>query len=153
MNRDVVADTDDNLSTFDVTLFAGLSGDTNPLHINAEFAARTRFKRRIVPGMVTTSLWSTLVGTRLPGPGCAYMHQEMKFLKPVYMGDTVTATVVVAEIDQKKQRLFLDAECAVAQTVVAAGRGMVWVPIARRSGFAPNLFPAQGWSASGTDAR
>jgi 3-hydroxybutyryl-CoA dehydratase len=112
----------------DVTLFSGLSGDTNPLHINAEFASCTRFKRRIVPGMLTASLWSTLVGTRLPGPGCAYMRQEMKFFKPVYLGDTVTATIVVAEIDPKKQRVFLDAECAVAQTVVAAGRGMVWVP-------------------------
>ncbi len=61
------------LTDADVTLFAGISGDTNPLHINEAFASQTRFKTRIVQGMLTTSLWSTLVGTRLPGPGSAYL--------------------------------------------------------------------------------
>lgn len=112
----------------DVTLFAGISGDTNPLHINEEFASQTRFKTRIVHGMLTTSLWSTLVGTRLPGPGSAYMSQEMKFIKPVHVGDTVTAKVTVAEIDKDKQRVYLDGECFVAGAIVAIGRGVVWVP-------------------------
>ena len=112
----------------DVTLFAGISGDTNPLHINEEFASQTRFKTRIVHGMLTTSLWSTLVGTRLPGPGSAYMSQEMKFIKPVHVGDTVTAKVTVAEIDKDKQRVYLDGECLVAGAVVAIGRGVAWVP-------------------------
>ncbi|MCF8127019.1 MAG: MaoC family dehydratase [Deltaproteobacteria bacterium] len=61
----------------DVVLFAGVSGDTNPLHLNEEFASQTRFKGRVVHGMLTTSLWSALIGTRLPGPGAAYMSQEM----------------------------------------------------------------------------
>jgi 3-hydroxybutyryl-CoA dehydratase len=112
----------------DVTLFAGLSGDTNPLHINEEFASKTRFQRRIVPGMLTASLWSTLVGTQLPGPGSAYMSQNIRFVKPVYIGDTVTAHVVVTKIDHAKQRLYLSAECRVADAIVAAGQAMVWVP-------------------------
>ena len=116
----------------DVTLYAGISGDTNPLHINEEFASGTRFKTRVVHGMLTTGLWSTLIGTRLPGPGCAYMSQDMKFLKPVYVGDTVTARMTVAEIDLDKQRVYLNGECVVAEDVVAVGRSVVWVPKRKR---------------------
>ncbi|MEJ2588361.1 MAG: MaoC family dehydratase [Deltaproteobacteria bacterium] len=112
----------------DVALFAGVSGDTNPLHINEAFASQTRFKTRIVHGMLTTSLWSTLVGTRLPGPGSAYMSQEMKFIKPVHVGETVTARMTVAEIDPEKQRVYLDGECHANDMLVAFGRGVVWVP-------------------------
>lgn len=115
----------------DVVLFAGVSGDTNPLHLNEEFAAKTRFKTRIVHGMLTTSLWSTLVGTRLPGPGAAYAKQETRFVKPVYAGDTVTATVTVVRIDPEKQRVVLDTECTVAGETVAVGQATLWVP--RRS--------------------
>ena len=112
----------------DVTLFAGVSGDTNPLHINEEFAAETRFKTRIVHGMLTTSLWSTLIGTQLPGPGCAYLKQETTFTRPVHAGDTVTATVTVARIDHNKQRVHLDCECTVFEEPVAVGKAVVWVP-------------------------
>jgi len=112
----------------DVTLFAGVSGDTNPLHINETFAQRTRFKRRIVHGMLTTSFWSTIVGTQLPGPGCAYLSQETKYVKPVYVGETVTATMTVVAIDIEKQRVALDAECLVDGVRVAFGRGETWVP-------------------------
>ena len=111
-----------------VNLFADVSGDTNPLHLNEAFASQTRFKKRIVHGMLTTSLWSTLVGTRLPGPGSAYVAQELKFIKPVHIGDTVTAKVTVAGIDHAKQRVYLDGECFVADTLVALGQGVVWVP-------------------------
>ena len=112
----------------DVVLYAGVSGDTNPLHLNEEFASHTRFKTRVVHGTLTTSLWSALIGTRLPGPGCIYMGQDMKFVKPVHPGDTVTAKITVAEIDKEKQRVYLDGECRVGETLVALGRGVVWVP-------------------------
>ena len=112
----------------DVLMFAAVSGDTNPLHMNAEFAEQTRFKQRIVHGMLTTSLWSTLVGTRLPGPGCAYMGQDINFLKPVHIGDTVTAKLTVTKIIETKQRVFLDAEAFVKETLVASGQTRVWVP-------------------------
>jgi len=112
----------------DVLLFSAVSGDDNPLHMNAEFAEQTRFKERIVHGMLTTSLWSTLVGTRLPGPGCAYMGQEINFLKPVHIGDTVTAKLTVTRIDEEKQRVYLDAEAVVVDVLVANGQTRTWVP-------------------------
>jgi 3-hydroxybutyryl-CoA dehydratase len=112
----------------DVTLFAGISGDTNPLHINEEFAAKTRFKTRIVHGMLTTSLWSTLIGTRLPGPGCAYLKQETTFTQPVHAGETVTAVVTVTQVIAEKQRVRLDCECTVGGKTVAVGSSTVWVP-------------------------
>jgi 3-hydroxybutyryl-CoA dehydratase len=117
----------------DVTLFAGISGDTNPLHIDENFASQTRFKTRIVHGMLTTSLWSTLVGTRLPGPGSAYVSQKTKFIKPVHAGDTVTAKVTVVKINEEKQRVHLDAECIVAGKIVAAGHSVLWVPKRERN--------------------
>lgn len=116
------------LTEADVLMFAAASGDTNPLHLNAEFAEQTRFKKRIVHGMLTTSLWSTLVGTKLPGPGSAYMGQEINFLKPVHIGDTVTAKLTVTKIDVDKQRVFLLAEAFVCGTRVAFGQTKVWVP-------------------------
>jgi len=112
----------------DVVMFAGVSGDNNPLHFSEEFASQTRFHGRIVHGMLTASLLSTLVGTRLPGPGSAYMSQELEFLKPVRVGDTVTAQMTVVEIDRHKQRVYLDAECRVGGERVISGRGVVWVP-------------------------
>ena len=112
----------------DVLMFAAVSGDTNPLHLNAEFAEKTRFQQRIVHGMLTTSLWSTLVGTRLPGPGSAYMGQEINFLKPVHIGDTVTAKLTITKIDTEKQRVVLNAEAFVRDTLVAVGETRAWVP-------------------------
>ncbi|MGI9275333.1 MAG: MaoC family dehydratase [Endozoicomonas sp.] len=112
----------------DVLMFSAVSGDTNPLHLNEEFSEQTRFKQRIVHGMLTTSLWSTLVGTRLPGPGCAYMGQELNFLKPVHIGDTVTARMTVTTIMKEKQRILLDAEAHVLGELVATGQAKVWVP-------------------------
>ena len=112
----------------DVLMFAAVSGDTNPLHMNAEFAEQTSFKQRIVHGMLTTSLWSTLVGTKLPGPGCAYMSQEINFLKPVHIGDTVTAKLTVSKIVADRQRVYLNAEATVGETLVAVGETKVWVP-------------------------
>lgn len=112
----------------DVLMFAAVSGDSNPLHMNADFAEQTSFKQRIVHGMLTTSLWSTLVGTKLPGPGCAYMSQQINFLKPVHIGDTVTAKLTVSKIVADKQRVFLNAEAFVSETLVAVGETKVWVP-------------------------
>ncbi|MCB1753169.1 MAG: MaoC family dehydratase [Gammaproteobacteria bacterium] len=112
----------------DVLLFSAVSGDDNPLHMNREFAQHTRFNERIVHGMLTTSLWSNLVGTRLPGPGCAYMGQEINFLKPVRIGDTVTAQLTVTRVDKERQRVYLDATAMVGDLLVANGETRTWVP-------------------------
>ncbi len=95
----------------DVYNFAGVSGDFNPAHINETYAKDTMFKGRIAHGVLSVSFISTVIGTRLPGPGSIYLSQEVKFVKPVYFNDTITATCTVTEIIEEKNRLFLDTVC------------------------------------------
>ena len=113
----------------DVYLFAGISGDLNPAHINEEYAKETMFKGRIAHGILGASLISTVLGMHLPGPGTIYMKQDLKFLAPVRIGDTITATCTVKEIIAEKGRVVLD--CAVANqngTAVIAGEALVMPP-------------------------
>ena len=92
----------------DVESFISITGDTNPLHVDEEFAAKTPFRRRILQGMLTASLFSTMVGIRLPGTGAIYRSQTLRFLQPVFIGDTVTAHFVVRSIDRARHRLELE---------------------------------------------
>ncbi|UXY17068.1 MaoC family dehydratase [Chitiniphilus purpureus] len=112
----------------DVVLFAGLTGDNNPMHIDEEFARETRFQGRIIHGMLTASFLSSVIGMKLPGPGCIYMSQQLRFLKPVKIGDTVTARAEVAELLPEKQRVRLVTICSVRGEPVLDGEAMVWVP-------------------------
>lgn len=97
------------VSESDVYLFAGITGDFNSAHINAEAAKRGIFGERIAHGILVTGLISAVIGTKLPGEGTIYMEQDVKFLKPVKIGDTVTATVRIAEIiNEEKGILKLD---------------------------------------------
>lgn len=105
----------------DVVLFARVSGDDNPVHLDAEYAAQTRFKERIVHGMFSAALISTVLGTRLPGPGAIYIDQTITFKAPVYIGDTVTAKATVLEVDQERRRVTLQTTCTVKGKVVAEG--------------------------------
>ena len=89
------------ISEADLILFAGVTGDTNPLHFDAVFAAESRFKGRIAHGMITAALISTVLGTKLPGPGTVYLAQSLKFRRPVGIGDTITATVTVTTLDDE----------------------------------------------------
>jgi 3-hydroxybutyryl-CoA dehydratase len=91
----------------DVTTFAGLIGDFNPLHVDAEYARKSRFGRRIAHGMFTGGLISAVLGNKLPGPGGIYLNQQIEFLAPVYIGDTVTATVEVTAWRPEKRILTL----------------------------------------------
>lgn len=105
----------------DVVLFAGITGDDNPVHINEEFAAGTPFGQRIVHGMFSAGLISTVLGTRLPGPGAIYVDQQIRFKAPVHIGDTVTATATIIEIDERRRRVKLETVCTVKGKVVAEG--------------------------------
>lgn len=96
------------ITDFDVKMFAGITGDFNPVHIDKEFAKNTPFKDRIAHGMLVASLFSTVFGTQLPGEGAIYTGQELKFTKPVYLEDTITATVTVTELDVEKNRVVLE---------------------------------------------
>lgn len=92
----------------DITLFAGFSGDFNPAHINAVAAEQSMFGRRIAHGMLSAGFISTVLGTQLPGPGTIYIAQELRFVKPVFIGDTVTAICTVVERNEEKNRLKLE---------------------------------------------
>ncbi|MFO8110411.1 MAG: MaoC family dehydratase [Thermoplasmata archaeon] len=95
----------------DLRLFAGATGDTNPYHFDDTYAANGRFKKRIAHGMLVTGYISTVLGTVLPGVGTIYMEQNLKFKKPVYIGDTITAVAEVLDIHEKKPIVTLRTDC------------------------------------------
>ncbi len=99
------------LTETDVYLYAGISGDLNPAHVNQTEAEKGMFKGRICHGMLTASLISTVLGCYLPGPGTIYMGQNLKFLKPVRFGDTITATGVIKEVITEKNRVIITTTC------------------------------------------
>jgi len=112
----------------DLEMYARLSLDDNPLHMDESFAAGARTGGRILHGMVTASLISAIVGTRLPGPGCLWMGQEIRFRAPVRIGETVHARGVVTEIDPESKRVKMLTECRVDGRTVLDGEALVWVP-------------------------
>ncbi len=111
----------------DIVLFAGISGDMNPVHIDEEFAAKSMFKGRIAHGLLTAAFISTVLGTRLPGPGCVYIKQNLAFRGPVRAGDTVTAQVTVAQIDPERSNVTLDCVCSVRGRAVLTGEAVMRV--------------------------
>lgn len=115
------------VSESDVYTFAGITGDNNPVHVNAEYAAGTMFKERIVHGMFSAGLISAVLGTKLPGPGAIYIDQTLKFKAPVKIGDTLTATATVTEINIKRRRVVLSTVCTVAGNTVASGSATLMV--------------------------
>ena len=112
----------------DVVLFAGISGDTNPVHLNEEFAKETMFQGRIAHGMLSASFISTVLGTKLPGPGAIYLSQNLKFKAPVRCGDTVSATATITDIVAEKKRVVMQTTCSVRNQVVLEGEAVVMVP-------------------------
>ncbi len=111
----------------DIVAFAGVSGDFNPVHVNENFAKTTMFKRRIAHGILSASFISAVLGCKLPGPGCIYLKQSLKFLAPVMIGDTVTARVKVTAIDTEKKRVTLETGCEVEGKAVLAGEAVLMV--------------------------
>lgn len=109
----------------DLRNFSGVSGDTNPMHLNEEYARTTVFKGCIVHGMLTASLLSTVIGTMLPGPGCIYVSQSLYFKAPVHVGETVYAKATVTELLPEKRRARLHTQCFVKDTIVLDGEAMV----------------------------
>lgn len=117
----------------DIVMFAGISGDTNPMHLNEEYAARTMFEGTIAHGFLSSSFISTVIGTRLPGPGCVYIGQTLRFKAPVRPGDTVTARATVKELRNDRNRAILKTICTVGTTIVVDGEAEVLVPRRRRA--------------------
>ena len=112
----------------DVVHFADISGDYNPVHLDEDYARTTRFKGRIVHGMLSASFLSTTIASRLPGPGSIYLTQNLSFRAPVRIGDRVEARVTVTDIIREKARVVLKTVCRVGETVVIDGDALVMVP-------------------------
>jgi len=109
----------------DIVLFAAVTTDTNPVHLDAEAAAKSVFKERVAHGMLSAGLISAVLGTRLPGAGTIYMGQTLRFRAPVRIGDTVRATAEVTALDPEKKRATLKTTCTVGDKVVIEGEATV----------------------------
>jgi 3-hydroxybutyryl-CoA dehydratase len=112
----------------DIELFAEVSTDRNPVHLDDEYAMDTIFEGRIAHGILTASLISAVIGEQLPGHGTVYLKQDLRFLAPVRPGDMVYAAVEVKEIDHSRRRVTLECHCAVGDTVVLKGEALVLAP-------------------------
>ena len=117
------------ISETDVYLFAGVTGDFNPAHMDAEYVKSTVFKERIAHGMLSASLISTVLGTSLPGKGSIYLSQNVRFTAPVHFGDTITASVEVVELQTEKNRAVLHTWCTNQEgKIVLDGEAIVSPP-------------------------
>ena len=115
----------------DIELFAEVSTDRNPVHLDEDYAQDTIFEGRIAHGMLTAGLVSAVIGEQLPGHGTVYLGQSLRFLAPVRPGDMVTAEVEVMEIDHARRRVTLDTRCLVDGKKVLAGEAKVLAPSAK----------------------
>ena len=112
----------------DVTTFAGLIGDFNPIHVDAEYARKSRFGQRVAHGMFTGGLISAVLGNKLPGPGAIYLSQQIEFLAPVFIGDTITATVEVSAWRPEKRIITLKTDAYnQAEEQVVTGKAVLLV--------------------------
>jgi 3-hydroxybutyryl-CoA dehydratase len=116
------------VSEANIVAFAEISGDRNPVHLDADYAATTMFKERIAHGMLSAAYISAVFGMKLPGPGAIYMSQTLKFKAPVKIGDTVVTTVKVAELIPEKRRARFECVCTVNDKPVVNGEAMLMVP-------------------------
>ena len=113
----------------DIEMYAKVSGDVNPVHMDEDFAKTTIFKTRIAHGMLSAGFVSAILGTKLPGPGCIYLSQSLKFLAPVMIGDTVMARATVTGIVPEKKRVTLKTDCFIGDKKVIDGEAVVMVPV------------------------
>ena len=112
----------------DIIAFADITGDTNPIHLNEKFASETIFKGRIAHGMLTASFISTVIGTKMPGPGCIYVSQNLRFKAPVPIGAIVNARCTVTKLIPEKYFVEMSTICMVKGTQVLVGEATIFVP-------------------------
>jgi 3-hydroxybutyryl-CoA dehydratase len=116
-------------SDADVRTFADISGDKNPIHLDDDYAASTRFEKRLVHGILVSGMISAVLGTELPGPGSVYISQTLKFRAPVYIGDTITATATVSKMREDKPIATLETVCKNQDgVVVIKGEAVLLLP-------------------------
>ncbi len=120
-----------SITDADIKAFAGISGDRNPVHLDEQYAASSRYKRRIAHGLLSASFFSALFGTKLPGEGSVYVSQSLQFKRAVYIGDTVEAIVIVKSVDLERRRVFFQTLCRVKNRVVIDGEAELYLPESR----------------------
>ena len=116
------------ITILDVNTFAEISGDNNPIHLDAEYAKNSRYKKQIAHGLLSASFFSALFGTKIPGEGCVYVSQSLSFLRPVYIEDIVVATIEVIAVDLLKRRVFFKTICRVKNKIVIDGEAELYIP-------------------------
>jgi len=117
------------VSESDIYQYAGITGDFNPAHVNETYAAKTFFKKRIAHGMLSAGFISAILGNHLPGPGSIYVKQELNFMAPVYIGDTITARAEVIDVEEEKNRVTLSTNCFNQEgTMVIKGEAVLSPP-------------------------
>ena len=115
------------VTSSDIISFAQVSGDSNPLHLDEDFAGRTMFKTRIAHGMLTASFISAIIGTKLPGDTAVYLSQSLRFIAPVHIGEEVTALASITALDAQRRRVTLATTCSVGEREVVTGEALVMV--------------------------
>ena len=111
-----------------IKAFESLSDDHNPLHLDYEFAAKSRYKKQIMPGMLVSSLFSGLFGSILPGEGCVYKSQSLKFKRPIFLGDNVTARIEITLIKKEEKVVKFDTVCLVNKKIMIDGEAEIFIP-------------------------
>ena len=111
----------------DINEFSKITGDNNPVHLNENFAKHTIFKKRIAHGFLSASLISTVIATKLPGPGSIYINQSLKFLAPVFIDEEISVKIVVVEINKEKKRVKLLTECFKSDKKILTGEAEILV--------------------------
>ena len=108
--------------------FASISEDFNPVHIDKKYATNSRYKKQIIHGLMATSLFSGLFGTKLPGIGCVYKSQNIRFKRPIYIGDVVKAKVEVTDVNEEKKVVTFSTRCFVNKKLMIDGESEIFVP-------------------------
>ena len=112
----------------DINDFAKISGDFNPIHIDDDYAKKSRYKKKIAHGLMSASFFSALFGTELPGNGCVYTSQSLKFKRPIFVGDEVNTLIKIKSIDKEKRKIIFTTQCIVKSKIVIDGEAEIYIP-------------------------
>ena len=112
----------------DINDFAKISGDFNPIHIDEEYAKKTRYKKKIAHGLMSASFFSALFGTKLPGSGCVYTSQSLRFKRPIFVGDEVNTIIKIKSIDKEQSKIVFTTQCIVKLKIAIDGEAEIYIP-------------------------
>ena len=112
----------------DINDFAKISGDFNPIHVDEEYAKKTRYKKKIAHGLMSASFFSALFGTKLPGSGCVYTSQSLRFKRPIFVGDEVNTIIKIKSIDKEQSKIVFTTQCIVKLKIAIDGEAEIYIP-------------------------